>query len=747
MGVRGLATFISSDSSLYLQSHRLHDCTLIVDGNSLASQLYVHFSKSNPAYGGDYDRYYRCIKNFFDCLAKCKVQPLVVFDGGYEKRKLPTMWERLKGKIYACSKVNPVNQTRKNVFPLLMRETFREILAELGVSFAQCDFEADEEIASLARELCCPVLSLDSDFFVLDVMYLPFDHFQHTTTDGKIDGHPATFVYCEMYTLQRFLDTFGGLQQEMLPLMATLLGNDYVKRKLFDPFFDQIKKPSSKKLSYQQKKIAGLIQWLRRETMESAISKVLHFIRIDKRDHTRSAIERAVKAYQVSSSAMKQYLDLSNLRTTSLNGSQGPDAQATLYETCAEEIAKEADIGDTPENDCEGSEESDDETPDDETFEESQLRLGKIPEFVVETFRHARMPSTFMDLYTFQIYIMQPQKEDFSERESASAISLPIIRSIVATLLGPERALEVQLVTRRFTSPVKELLFKDGLTCSPEAVVQLESIPSMSVQEKENFILKIARVDVNLKILPKEWRLFFLALIFWATQTNFPVTDRMVHSVVLGVILQAVVLPLKKGDAAVQQLAQSTQSLQGLPNFRETLENVETSECKSAFADIYAPNSFSKNSKVRTGYDVGVVHSLAQLQSVVLALNQLNQLLLMPFAPTPMHRLYSGTLMYNIGNSLQSRQDPLAYVKSSLSSSPSVFALHESLVGYILSLAPDTKKMLSKKKKHRVRKPVLDRSQDLDNPEVVTDDVDGPMDTFDANNRFALLGVNFSEDL
>jgi hypothetical protein len=125
MGIRGLATFISNNSSQYLQSHRLHDCTIIVDGNNLASQLYIYFSKSNAAYGGDYDRYYKCIKHFFDCLAECKVQALVVFDGGYEKRKLPTFWERLKGKIYACNKVNPNNQTRKNVFPLLMRETFR----------------------------------------------------------------------------------------------------------------------------------------------------------------------------------------------------------------------------------------------------------------------------------------------------------------------------------------------------------------------------------------------------------------------------------------------------------------------------------------------------------------------------------------------------------------------------------------------------------------------------------------------
>jgi hypothetical protein len=142
------------------------------------------------------------------------------------------------------------------------------------VSYAQCDFEADEELAALARELRCPILSLDSDFYVLDVMYLPFDCFTRATTSGKIDGEFKSFICCDIYFLQKFINSFGGLQLEMLPLMATLLGNDYVKRKWFDPFFAQIKKPRSKKLSEQQRRIGGLLEWLRKETLESAKSKV-----------------------------------------------------------------------------------------------------------------------------------------------------------------------------------------------------------------------------------------------------------------------------------------------------------------------------------------------------------------------------------------------------------------------------------------------------------------------------------------
>lgn len=55
-----------------------------------------------------------------------------------------------------------------------MKQTFWGAIESLGIMHVQCDFEADNEIAAIARQLKCPVLSYDSDFYIYDVLYIPF---------------------------------------------------------------------------------------------------------------------------------------------------------------------------------------------------------------------------------------------------------------------------------------------------------------------------------------------------------------------------------------------------------------------------------------------------------------------------------------------------------------------------------------------------------------------------------------------
>lgn len=349
------------------------------------------------------------------------------------------------------------------------------------------------------------------------------------------------------------------------------------------------------------------------------------------------------------------------------------------------------------------------------------------------------------------------QKEDFSERESASFISLPLVRHLVTILLGPERALDVKLVSRRYRSPLRELLFQDDVQPSI-GLPTLQSLDSFTIQQRQELLFSATGLQMDLSALPEEWRLFFLAITYWATRPNFPITDRMVHAVVLGLVLQAVVHPVKKGnEKAVQTLVQSANG-----TVKQKLANINSAECRHVYGEVYAQNSFTKSTNKKGGYDLGVVHALAQLQSVVLALHQLNQLFLIPFAATPMHKLYSGelsqakkfyfwvkrvafsgTLMYNVANSLQSRQDPEAYVRTCLAKSHSVFSVYLDLVNIVMKMAPDTKKMISKKKRHRAKKAevIADLPIDCDMVDDVESDGENGDSEWGENNRFALLKV------
>lgn len=116
MGVRGLTTYIADNADQYLDPFELHDCNLVIDGDSLASSLYK--SAHNSAFGGNYDQYYRVVCNFFEMLKQCNVTPYVLLDGGYQPKKLNTAKQRLRSKIGALKHLNPFNS--QPMFPIMM---------------------------------------------------------------------------------------------------------------------------------------------------------------------------------------------------------------------------------------------------------------------------------------------------------------------------------------------------------------------------------------------------------------------------------------------------------------------------------------------------------------------------------------------------------------------------------------------------------------------------------------------------
>lgn len=274
MGVRGLATYIKANGRKFLKTHKLHNCYVILDGYNIATNLFLSLN-TETAFGGNYDVYALHIKDFFKLLKKCQIKPLVVFDGGYEQRKLRTVYKRMKFKISSARNVRLCSSTPN--FPLFMRHIFREVLVELGIPFAQCDFEADVEIAALARELQCPVISYDSDFYIFDVMYIPFPTvileaipFVHTDNNQEQEY----YLNCNLYEIDYFLNSFGGLDKTMLPLLATVLGNDYINKSVFKSFFEQFKVTKAKKKNSTQVLIATLLKWFRNESLETALCKV-----------------------------------------------------------------------------------------------------------------------------------------------------------------------------------------------------------------------------------------------------------------------------------------------------------------------------------------------------------------------------------------------------------------------------------------------------------------------------------------
>ncbi|XP_026479765.1 protein asteroid-like [Ctenocephalides felis] len=295
MGVRGLTTFIAKNADQYFEEFELHDCNLVIDGNNLAAQLYKYVSRCNSGFGGDYDVYHKCVVKFFEMLNVCNIRSLVLFDGAYETRKKKSVYSRLIAKQQAASILCPANQKLLQIFPLMMRDVFKDVLRDMGISFIQCDFEADDEISIVAREISCPVLSNDSDFYIYDVEYIPFTSFDQKLT---ISEKGYTYISCKIYKIDNFLNYFGGLKKEMLPLLATLLGNDYINKSTFKNFYAHLKLAKTKqKISDQQRTINALLQWLRNETYDSAVEKILSRLKLSERSKILNQILENVNVY------------------------------------------------------------------------------------------------------------------------------------------------------------------------------------------------------------------------------------------------------------------------------------------------------------------------------------------------------------------------------------------------------------------------------------------------------------------
>ncbi|KAM6904175.1 single-strand DNA endonuclease ASTE1 isoform 1-T2 [Lycodopsis pacificus] len=224
MGVHGLTTFVEGNRNL-LQDVKFRDSPLVIDGCSLYYRLYFHHSLDQQ-HGGDYDAFACLLTQFLSALAACNIQPYVILDGGIDPsdKKFPTLRQRLQSKIKEADSLS--HGRNGSILPILTRNVFIQVLIQRGVPLVQCPAEADWEIACLARQWNCPVLTNDSDFYIFDLPggYLPLSSFQWANLNGKASHR---YISARRYTTNGLCRWFGSMNKELLPLFAVLAGNDY----------------------------------------------------------------------------------------------------------------------------------------------------------------------------------------------------------------------------------------------------------------------------------------------------------------------------------------------------------------------------------------------------------------------------------------------------------------------------------------------------------------------------------------
>lgn len=763
MGIPGLTTYISNHSERYLENYALHDIYLVIDGNSVACQLYNWHTRGNCAFGGDYDRYGRCVSDFFDELLKCNVTPLVLIDGGCEDKKLKTIITRTREKIQTASYYTPFSHNRNKFLPLLLREVFKDVMTEKGVRYAQCLFEADNTIAAIARILNCPVLSYDSDFFIYGSLYIPFN-----TWENYVIRNPAGRGYikrCKIYNVEKLFQDYNGLNQSLLPLAAVLLGNDYVKQRTFRNFFQHLKLPPTGKRMYndQQRRIVATFNWLRRYSLNQAVIEILSRLRKQKRKHILNTIETIINGYI---NASLSVLVILGIPTENFSKANIQDAFRTykfegdIYKlTYIEEKPNEADLSD------------DDETDESEMasiLQEMELAsnetlVNNLPQWFINEFKLAKFASYFIDLIIRKLYVCPTQIEDYVRTSSIMA-SLKIISVIYGLLISEirKKKTDMSYMTRderkvkRYRLEYNDTIFG----CKLPSLSNLREVPIIIRKEILNNTLGICD-ESCMNQIPSVWTLYIATIKYWIDQQqDSSAFNCHIYSLLLTMLFNIIdhkigfyrILNsfLDKFHKTVQniQFERKTRNYQSQYSIDSTLvdaiHEVNTDDCLIAASSFFL-SKFEVDRKIYSQtkkFNITVVHDFAEFQNCLRHSMHLNALLGYPYEQTKVANVFNGTLLYNLCVDFKKRNDVEAYISSILQNSPSLLRLFNVLLSKVKPLFDITlEKKTNKYKKQKTRRKEHSTQEEHSEEETTKNESVNETSFHDVNNPFSVLST------
>lgn len=263
MGVQGLWSYIQEHQDKYFQDCKLKDTKLVIDGSNLLYFLYNHFENKN-IYGGNYNHFYTKCRAFFNTLLKCKILPIVVFDGADDpdNMKLETILKRLDARFSRVKKWKT-----KEILPILSKPLLYQILDELKVPHIATVYEADKEIAVLASRYECPVVTNDSDFYVYDLKGGSIS-MEYMIKKERTDINGSFYIPVKLYRRDAVLKELFKMENDELifSVFATLTGNDF-----FNPSGITLNYPyeSGEKMSFARSNIRDVAKYICEAKFES----------------------------------------------------------------------------------------------------------------------------------------------------------------------------------------------------------------------------------------------------------------------------------------------------------------------------------------------------------------------------------------------------------------------------------------------------------------------------------------------
>lgn len=631
MGVQGLKSFIDKNATL-LEDFQLKDTKVIIDGNNLYHVLYYCLNISHH-FGGDYDLFASRSRQYFKKLEACKVQPYVVFDGGYERddRKLETTLRRAEDRLHLAGLIS--RGLRAKVLPVLTYETFRFVLEELHIPHATCPFEADREIAALARAWSCPVMSNDSDFFIFDLPggFIPLDHMD---VDISLSNRILTddleeYLPVKIYFAEKFSQKFHGVCTELLPLFATLVGNDYIDSKVFENFFSKLKTPQKRGknkflVPKRHSRMIGLLYWLESiQDCKTGIKEVLAVIPSKKCDRVESLIKKSIEMY-----ATFQNDSLLNYFSSELIDSNREETSPIL---CAYD-------GDS------------------------------LPAWFCSALRDSSVSVFLQNAVMLHRVILLCQVENMQSLSSYGC-SQSIRQVIYGILFGegrpkPEcenvsKQTHVVEYNRKEKNMSKNFVEPFYSIPNVESLPTLHSLPHLYLAERRgimNSVLECMDVGCELSSL----QILSCLMRIWIKNATPKISQNHIKTVIVYTIFSS----LQQEGIGTLENTEGTGNEDGL-DISAALKISSKEEAIRARRNL---DKYSRKPEynAKNQLNADIIHGFSQFQACLLDIIHLNQLLMRPYGiPEPM-AIYNGTFLYNFCKDLYQRHNVSLFIAEML---------------------------------------------------------------------------------
>lgn len=714
MGVRGFTTYMSKHSHLFHETFKLKNSYIIIDGSGIAISLYVWHTKSHDCYGGDYDSYANTVYKFFNLLKKCNVIPIILFDGGYENRKLRTVLSRMKSRICSIKKLSSSKSRAMNIFPLFTKEIFQDIALSLGVKCIRNDHESDSEIACLGKFLECPILGYDSDFYFFDTLYIPFVEFQMRSVVDKESSRKDHYIPCKVYKIDKFLTYFGGLNKTNLPLLPVLLGNDYVKKSMFSSFYQHIKIKKSKTENEQQRLIKSVICWLRNESLESAISKILGRFQIKKRKLISFKLQSAMKGYLQNNSTIIEYLG--DIDTPISKKEEYEIDISNIVPTEADEIFSDSDPSDSISelSEVDISELQNIENLVDDNDEPEIVSTETNEDlYFIEKYRNCLFPQCFADIKWKNMYFCLPQVENYADPNSHK-ISLDIL-ACIHKILNPMTEKTFICVLRTEGTVIKKEQQKPYSGNLPS----LDKIQDFDLNERKYHLYEILKIDVTyqkfINMFPSNWHIFLLSIYYWKKNSKKVIDVSYIYSLLLCAIVLNFIdskigfcrspkvfekkYKTQKLDALCSKAVIHSNSIR---DYFKSIDHEESLLCMRALMPFFGIQPKKPVDKKLN--EASIVGYFSEFQSCVLHIKYLNALLGFPFDNFLFSKFFCGTFLYNTVVDFRRRSNLESYFEILLKDCKNIRCSVQMIVQYIEEYIGPFCESDAKKRKKRKKK-------------------------------------------